>query len=310
MKARLCFLLSVIIVIVSVFSSCSAPPPEEGSEEGSSLCYRSAFHAADDGWVYEFDNQYDTDSFDYGSQDDNRFPFAFKGINLRYRYNEGFTESFEDEDEDGNKITKTVLQSTLHLGDSDSQIERRDMDKIAEYLDYDRDGPHLTTAELLALTPEDLDFEYIDADMFLELMHECLTSEPDPYGNYKGIPSWGLFTEPVYLNDYKFQIGLLGGFGRIELLMFDVLYRTGDGLTDYVQLYDLVQKGEASEEQIQLLSTLQDIEQGIAENNDHRYRFDELGDRVIADVDLSRLYAMLENIVKLHYGQYVVYPQY
>jgi hypothetical protein len=91
--------------------------------------------------------------------------------------------------------------------------------------------------------------------------------------------------------------------------MFDVLYRTGNGLTDYVQLYDLVQKGEASEEQIRLLSTLQDIEQGVTENNDHRYRFDALGDEVIANVDLSRLYAMLENILKLNYGQYVVLPQ-
>ncbi len=307
MKARLIFLLSIIIVIMSIFFACSSTPKE--TEKPSSLCYRSAFYVADDGWVYEFDNQYHDGDFDYGSQADNRVPFAFKGINLRYRYNEGFTESFETEDKDGNKITKTVLQSTLHLGNSDSQIERRDMDKIAKYLDYSREGPHLTTADLLALTAEDLDFEYVDTDMFLELMHECLTSEADPYGNYRGIPSWGLFTEPVYLNDYKFQIGLLGGFGRIEVLMFDVLYRTGDGLTDYVQLYDLVQKGEASEEQIRLLSTLQDIEQGVTKNSDHRYRFDELGDEVIANVDLSRLYAMLENILKLNYGQYVVLPQ-
>ncbi len=65
------------------------------------------------------------------------------------------------------------------------------MDKIAKYLDYSRKGPHLTTTELLALTPEDLDFDFIDAEMFLDLMHECLTSEPDSYGQYRGIPSWG-----------------------------------------------------------------------------------------------------------------------
>ncbi len=311
MKAYRHSLLLFIIFLILVLSSCSSDS-SNGSETqptGGELCYRMAFHVADDGWVYVFGNQYSEDDFDYSSQDKSHVPFAFKGINLRYRYNEDFTESIVTTDKNGKQVTKTVLQSTLTLGDSDSQIERRDMDIIAEYLGYERKGTLLTTSELLALTSEDLDFEYIDADMFLELMHECLTSDPDPYGNYKGIPSYGLFTEPVYLNGYKFQIGLIGGFGRIEVLIFDVLYQTGDGLTDYIQLYDLVQKGEASEEQIELLSTLQEMERGITENDDHRYRFDELGDKVIADVDLSRLYAMLDNILKLDYGQYIVHPQ-
>ena len=268
-----------------------------------------AFHIADDGWVYVFDNQYIEGSEDYGSQDNGHYPFGFRGINLRYRYNDGFTESFEDMDDDGNKITQTMLQSTLILGRSDSQAERQDMDKIAEYLGYTREGTHLTTSELLALTVEDLDFKYIDAEMFLDLMHECLTSENDPHGGYRGIPTWGLFTEPQYIDNYKFQIGLIGGFGRVEVILFDVLYRTGDGLTDYVQLYDLVKNGEASEEQIQLLNTLQEIERGIVENNDFQYRIDEFKDKVIDDVAFSRLYVMLKNIMELNYGQYVVYPQ-
>ena len=93
------------------------------------------------------------------------------------------------------------------------------------------------------------------------------------------------------------------------MLMFDVLYRTGDGLTDYVQLYDLVKNGEASEEQIQLLNALQEIERGIVENNDLQFKRDEFEDEVIDDVAFSRLYVMLKNIMELNYGQYVVSPQ-
>ncbi len=87
--------------------------------------------------------------------------------------------------------------------------------------------------------------------------------------------------------------------------MFDVLYPTGDGQTDYVQLYDLVKNGAASEEQEELLDTLQRIERGVAENNNHRQFYDELGDKVIAGVSLARLYTMLDNIVKLEYSQYL-----
>lgn len=295
MNAHRSSLLSFIIALVLILSSCgsSSSDDSETSQTDTGLRYRMAFHIADDGWVYVFDNQYIEGSEDYGSQDNGHYPFGFRGINLRYRYNDGFTESFEDMDDDGNKITQTMLQSTLILGRSDSQAERQDMDKIAEYLGYTREGTHLTTSELLALTVEDLDFKYIDAEMFLDLMHECLTSENDPHGGYRGIPTWGLFTEPQYIDNYKFQIGLIGGFGRVEVILFDVLYRTGDGLTDYVQLYDLVKNGEASEEQIQLLNTLQEIERGIVENNDFQYRIDEFKDKVIDDVAFSRLYVML-----------------
>ncbi len=311
MKTHRYSLLSLLFILLLIFSACSSSSSNEteSSQAESRLRYRMAFHIADDGWVYVFANQYIFGDFDYSSQNNSRYPFSFRGINLRYRYDEGYTESFEDTDSNGNKVTKTVLQSTLILGYSDSQSERHDMDKIAEYLGYKREGSHLTTSELLALTAEDLNFEYIDAEMFLDLMHECLTSESDPHGGYTGIPSWALFTEPQYIDNYKFQIGLIGGFGRVEVLMFDVLYRTGDGLTDYVQLYDLVKNGEASEEQIQLLNALQEIERGIVENNDLQFKRDEFEDEVIDDVAFSRLYVMLKNIMELNYGQYVVSPQ-
>lgn len=305
MKARYHSLLLLMLSLLLLLSACST----DSSEPKPILEYRIAYHIADDGWVYVFTNQcLDTDT-DYGSGAPDRWPFAFRGVNLRYRYNEGFTETYTSTDDKGNVVTRTVLQSTLLLGSSDSQAERQDMDTIAKYLGYDRAGKLYTTAELLALTPEDLQFTYLDPNIFLDLLQECLTSENEPHGGYSGLPSWALFAEPIYLDDYKFQVGLIGGLGTVEVLMLDVLYKTGDGLTDYVQLYDLVQAGTATKEQVALLNTLQEIEQGIVENNDLQYGVDTYKDSVIANVKLSRLYGMLKNIAESNYGQYVVHPE-
>ncbi len=305
MKIRSCSLFPLLLAFLLLLSACSS----ESSDPEPKLQYRMAYHIANDGWVYVLANQHlDTDT-DYGAAANDRCPFAFRGVNLRYRYNEGFTETYTSTDDKGNTVTRTVLQSTLLLGSSDSQAERQDMDTIAKYLGYDRTGKLYTTAELLALTPEDLQFTYLDPDMFLGLLQECLTAENNPRGEYYNLPSWALFAEPIYLDDYKFQVGLIGGLGTVEVLMLDVLYKMGDGLTDYVQLYDLVQAGTATEEQVALLNTLQEIEQGIVENNDLQYGVDTYKDSVIANVKLSRLYGMLKNIAESNYGQYVVNPE-
>lgn len=305
MKIRSCSLFPLLLAFLLLLSACSS----ESSDPEPKLQYRMAYHIANDGWVYVLANQYlDTDT-DYGSGAPDRWPFAFRGVNLRYRYNEGFTETYTSTDDKGNVVTRTVLQSTLLLGSSDSQAERQDMDTIAKYLGYDRAGKLYTTAELLALTPEDLQFTYLDPNIFLDLLQECLASENEPHGGYSGLPSWALFAEPIYLDDYTFQVGLIGGLGTVEVLMLDVLYKTGDGLTDYVQLYDLVKAGTATEEQVALLNTLQEIEQGVAANNDLQYGVDTYKDSVIANVKLSRLYGMLKNIAESNYGQYVVHPE-
>lgn len=302
MKIRSCSLFPLLLAFLLLLSACSS----ESSDPEPKLQYRRAFHITDDSWVYVFINKYTEGVADYGSSDPACIPFIFRGINLRYRYSEDFTRTHEYEDAKGNLITETVLQSTLILGESNSQAERQDMDTIAKYLGYDRTGKLYTTAELLALTPADLQFTYLDPDMFLGLLQECLTAENNPRGEYYNLPSWALFTEPIYLDDYKFQVGLIGGLGTVEVLMLDVLYKTGDGLTDYVQLYDLVKAGTATEEQVTLLNTLQEIEQGVVESNDLQYGIDTYRSSVIADVKLSRLYGMLKNIMEDNYGQYII----
>lgn len=60
MNAHRSSLLSFIIALVLILSSCgsSSSDDSETSQTDTGLRYRMAFHIADDGWVYVFDNQY------------------------------------------------------------------------------------------------------------------------------------------------------------------------------------------------------------------------------------------------------------
>lgn len=82
----------------------------------------------------------------------------------------------------------------------------------------------------------------------------------------------------------------------MEVLVLDVLYPTGEGLTDYDQLSDLVREGRADAEQVRLLEALQAIERSVAEENDLRYGLEQYGAETVAGVDLGRLYILLEGI--------------
>ena len=288
-------------ILLLCLCSCASPV-----EEQRQFVARKACLVADDGWAYVFTSKYAEGDADFGSASDTYVPFTFYGINLRYRYSQAYTTEYPTTDNTGQTVMKQVLQSTLILGNSDSQAEREDMDKIAQYLGYERDGTYYSTAELLSLTETDLGFTCLDGEMFLSLMRQCLESEPTAPGPYPLLPSWALFTEPVYLDDYKFQIGLIGGFGTVEVLVLDVLYRTGEGLTDYVQLYDLVCAGTATAEQVLLLDTLREIEQGVAASGDLLWGQDKYGGQEISGIRLERLYGMLKNISINQYQNYIV----
>ena len=88
------------------------------------------------------------------------------------------------------------------------------------------------------------------------------------------------------------------------MLYIDVLYKTGSEYDAYIQLSDMVDSGEASEEQLKLFEKIQDISKGIVEENNFTYKED--GENVIADVDISRLYNFLTDIENSNYTKYIV----
>ena len=83
-----------------------------------------------------------------------------------------------------------------------------------------------------------------------------------------------------------------------------MLYEDADAPHGYTQLSDMVNGGDVSQEQSKLFSTLGSIASGIVSGNDLSYGKDENCDSVIADVKLSRLYDMLDDIEAGKIGAY------
>lgn len=91
------------------------------------------------------------------------------------------------------------------------------MEEIADILKYQ--AGEVTTQELLDLTVDDLTFEELDENIFIELVQAALKGEAHKEGNYDYLPQYALLTEPEYLNDYKFQVGFVSSVGCIDVIL-------------------------------------------------------------------------------------------
>ena len=80
-----------------------------------------------------------------------------------------------------------------------------------------------------------------------------------------------------------------------------ILYEDADQPLGFSQLSDMIDAGEATEEQIELYAELKRIEQGVLENCDFLFENTEYDDKVIAGVDLARLAVTLERV---EYGDF------
>lgn len=290
----------MIIISSLLLTTCSCGGSEE--QVNWSFAEKAALLVQEDGWVYSFTYTFNKEADD---EDDGLVPYNFFGVNLRYRYNEDYTTTVSTM-ENGEMVTKTVPQTIQMLGLSDSQEQQNDMEKIAELLKYN--GGTVTNEELLALTPDDLDFEELDEELFLGLVQQALSAENHKEGNYVDLPYYALLTEPEYLHNYKFQIGLIADMGCVDVIFIDVLLRTGSGYADYVQLSDLMESGEANDDQKTAYESIQKLEEGIVEENDLLFGKDENESVSIGDIEFSRLYQFLKNLEEGNYYQYVIEP--
>ncbi len=275
---------------------------ETQEDAGLSWGRKSAMLETDDGWFYVFYHNFNKDS----QVDNGLIPYQFFGVNLKYRYHEDYVTTIQYES-NGQLVEKEVPAVIQILGESNSTAIKLDMDEIADVLKYS--GGEITNEELLSLTTDDLTFEELDEKMFLDLIREALTGEPHKEGKYGYLPGYALLEEKQYLNGYKFQIGFIVTVGCLDAVVIDVLYQTGSGYDEYVQLSDMVASGTATQEQIELYQFIENIENGMLENNDCLYlsSIDSVAYE-FSNIDISRLNLFLENIEQGAYSDYIKYP--
>ena len=272
MKKFTRYILSIITLCLS-FSLCACANNNTEHIQWK-FSKKVARVVQEDGYVYTFDYLYSKD----GSNSDTLIPFQFFRVNLRYQNNT----------------------------DLDSQEFLNDMKKISEILDYQ--NPDITPEQLLTINKEDVDFEELDEDLFFNLMHEALNSEPHPEGD-NVLPVYALMTEPEYLDKYKFQIGFVSDMGTVDAIYIDVLYLTDHAPNGYIQLSDMVDNGTASPEQEQAFNLIKNIADGIVKNNNLMYEYGANKDICIADIDFSRLYLFLESLDNNNYDKYHLHAQ-
>ena len=184
-----------------------------------------------------------------------------------------------------------------------SEDEKRDAQLVRSILSNDK-----TDEELLSLNPDDYTFEVLDKDMFFELMREALTGEAQAEGkdqNYWDKPYFMFLNEQEYIDDYKFQICVLNETGLIDELFIDVLYKTGSGELEYVQLSDLVASGNVTEGQTEVYSLIQTMVSDIKDNTSYIYNSDSYRGRTVDGIDFSRLCDFLEDMHNNRFEDYM-----
>lgn len=289
----------IMMVALILLSSCEAViKKDNGVKAGIFPCYKNvARQCNDDGWIFTFVYQYEKENVE---RIDGLVRFYFYGINVRYRYSEDFVESYSVESKDGNTEMRTYHSGVLIWGRS--QETAADSAKIDELLEKsDKDS-------LLKLDPDSIEFAALDKEMFFRLMKEALTGNPQAESEsqtYWDLPGYAALAETEFLDGYKFQVCFLNETGLVDVCYIDVLYQTGPGLMDYVQLSDLIENGKASEDQAQCFREIQKIAKQIESEDSFITGMDQYKNVKWGEIDMQRLSAFLNNLHNGNYSQYI-----
>lgn len=260
---------------------------EQSDEIEIAFSKQYARYVDDAGWVYSVVYT----SLKDGTVDESVQPIVFNVINLRHRYPAVYDESY---------TAKMQI-----LGDGVSGDTDNDMEKIAAYLGYGSNSSYKPVKEILSQDRDSLALQQIDKTLFFALLDNVFSATTPKVGRYINHPSYGLLNEQVFIDGYSFQVGFMLGMGNVDVVMIDVLYQNDESSWGYIQLSDLVEKGEASEDQMNLYRYLKALETGIVENNDFMCYLPENSDLNSSTIDLSRLRTFLSDIDKNHIVSYL-----
>lgn len=300
-------LLASAVYAGSNLIPAKAPATELHNPGGFDIVWQEkvARRELDNGWFFSFVQ------YTYKDGDDSELcRYNFFGVNLRYRFDDAYRQIQWHEKDDPNPNVQQYddyLQNPAGSG-SDASLsvprylswgqgsaaQRRDAEKIEAILTNDKEPE-----DLLALDPADYEFETIDKDLFFGLMREALTGAPHEERtdlNYWEHQPLDVLVEPEWEDGYRFQIGYLMSSGCVDELFIDVLYQTGEGYADYVQLSDLVEDGTATPEQQEAWALIQTLTEQIKETEHFLARTDLYRDKTVSGIDFNRLLRFLTEL--------------
>ena len=293
---------SILVCLIAVFTilvSCGYARFEDQFEV--TFFRKVARESHDDGWVFTFVcNGYK----DKEKDDSNLVKFQFYGLNQRYRYNDAYIRNEIQTTPNGATQSATVIPACLTWG-TGSDAEKRDMQLIQSIIN----ASDVAAEKLLALNPDDYSFEVMDKELFFSLMMTALTSEPQKEGTditYWDKPTHAFLAEPIYIDGYKFQVCFMQETGCVDELYIDILYQTGNGYKDYIQLSDLIDSKNATADQLRAFELIQNIVTDIKNAESFVVNKDTYQNVTIGEIDFSRLYTFLEKIHTNNYEQYIV----
>lgn len=261
---------------------------------------RRSYELLDGDWVVTFNYYYyPKELFPYEPAP---YSYTFGIVNMRYRFNEEWTESVNiDQERDGGTVYYVhysifPVKSWFSVNES----RRNDREKLKELF-----AQGLSPEEMLALDKDALQFEELDKDLFFRLMQKAFAGDQKAE---KDVPSrhldyyYSMEFENDYQDGYKFQVCYLGGGGDmgqncyIEKTVIDVLYKTGEKYNEYDQLSNLVKDGKASAEQQEAYALIRKIEDAVVAQNRFSALSAEYEDLEIGGIDFSRLWQFMQDL--------------
>ena len=247
---------------------------------------RASYTDEENDWYYELS---------FGRQPGLNDFATFIGLDLRHRYEEGrWAEVYQQESVGGeDRYMINRVQATGRWFGQGSDAEKRDRKLVNEILKKALDPAISGDPD-----PADYSFEVLDKDLFFDLLKEALAAAPDEWTGKRrdSTLSTEILVEPEWQDGYRFQIISPVRQSGIDEVYIDVLYKTGDGFNDYVQLSDLAEEGKADSLQQELFLLLQDVRAAIKEKNSFTAMEAVLKEKSIEGVDLGRLITFLQDL--------------
>ena len=248
----------------------------------------------DDGWVFSFIYQKMKDPSD---ENEGFVRYQFFGINIKYLSDRQY--SVENVQENEKTIYRTRYVPPVSVWGQCSDAQQRDMVKVYDQILIQTHTPEM----LINMDYEDYEFEELDGKMLFELIRRALTGPPhEVTSDIAKMEFPACLQEKQYLEGYKFQVSFLNAMGIFDVVHIDILFEEDGEL-----LSDKVRSDSCSRLQTEVYDIINQIEDTI-EGTDTINPKDIYERDNVENINMKRLYKMLEDINEYQYDEYKIEP--